>query len=682
MSRSWSHWLSFWRVTLLACAVGITLVDAVLMGAATGLLTTGFNGPRIGGAAFALAFVPASLLLDAWLVVCLWIVAVPLTRRLFRSPAQATLAAALVGLGVPALLTVARYNVISVLGAFSNPVRLKRFATWESSGMVVDTLLDLPVLWLAVTAGLAGVLAALRLSRAVEASLGDDAPALKPPAVSRLARLGAGLTLASLLTVAGVYLLGSPFRLGFERKASGQLAKFLLDELSDLDRDGYGALSRPADPAALDADVYPFATDRPGNGIDENGLAGDHPTDFALAGTDFEALQRETWQTRPHLLLIYLESFQAGLIEKDTPEGRPVTPFLRSLAVAGNASDHAYVHSPWTLDSRAQLFSGRISPVPGESTLIDDLLARGYTVAYLSGQDESYGKSEEVLGTGRAHHFYDARADAERRTSRTTAPVSLQVSWKTLLGRVREFLDGWDGEGPLFLYVNVVDTHFPYWHDEIDDLLGVPPLLRSQIRARNEEHVRRAYDKTARNVDVAVDRIVAAFRKKIGEADHGILVTADHGQALYENGLLGHGRSLDALLTQVPFLVWGIGGEWPEPIGPTDVRALIARNLGRARVSGKPPRARFVQDPSRRLFQYAPSLARPAFLGAQGVADRLEFVLHRGKLRRVPVGGGAPRQIAERGADFERLVWQWERLVSERSPSDEGQGDEADEQQP
>jgi len=57
--------------------------------------------------------------------------------------------------------------------------------------------------------------------------------------------------------------------------------------------------------------------------------------------------------------------------------------------------------------------------------------------------------------------------------------------------------------------------------------------------------------------------------------------------------MLGHGQTLDVEMTRVPFILWGVGGDWPEPIGPTDLRALLlekprpAAPAGRAGARGR-----------------------------------------------------------------------------------------------
>ena len=167
----------------------------------------------------------------------------------------------------------------------------------------------------------------------------------------------------------------------------------------------------------------------------------------------------------------------------------------------------------------------------------------------------------DLMGAERADRFYDARQDLARRTSRTAASISLQVSSTTVLERVGEFLDGRPAAKPLLLYVNLVDTHYPYTHREIEDLLGIGPMARDAIRADNAKAVFRAYANSAANVDRAVERLVEKRREHFPAEESAILVTADHGESFYEEGTLGHGQLPARAETQVPLIVSGIGGK-------------------------------------------------------------------------------------------------------------------------
>ena len=244
--------------------------------------------------------------------------------------------------------------------------------------------------------------------------------------------------------------------------------------------------------------------------------------------------------------------------------------------------------------------------------------------------------------------------------TRSTRPASLQVSGKLVLERVRTFLAGTEPERPLFLYVNFVDTHFPYTHDEIDDLLDVEPLTVGEINPENAERVRATYENTAANVDRLARELVADFRRRQGGRAHAIIVTSDHGQGFYERGFLGHGQALTDDQTQTPFILWGIGGEWPEPLGMADVRGLLLRHLFRE-TGAYPERARFVPDPHRRVLHFMARIGSPRMIGLRSTRGLTSYDLTRGTVELFDAED-RPRAVseAERQAAFQELVHTWE----------------------
>ena len=415
----------------------------------------------------------------------------------------------------------------------------------------------------------------------------------------------------------------------------------------------------------LDASIHPYALDLPGNGIDENGMAGDHPVGFRSleASRQASAPEPTPGDRRPHFLLIFLEGFRADLIGARLGP-RELTPFLNDLAETGASSSRAYVNVPATAASRAQLFTGRLVPQPGDGSLIDDFRDRGYLVAYFSGQDDSWGGSEAILGVERADVFYDARQDVRRRTSRSSSPVSLQISWKLLNERVLAFLETQDPTQPLFLYVNFVDTHFPYHHAEIDNLLGIDPIARYRISADEVDRVQRTYANTAANVDLAVRELVEAWTAHLDGADRAILVTADHGQAIFDRNFLGHGQGLTAEQTKVPLILSGIGGSWPEPIGMAELRDQLRRHLFRLDPRGT-PRARFVPDPEREIFQFLPRIDKPRVLALRGLDRAVFYDLGTSELSQL---ARTARPTPNSREAFRRLIHEWEavRLDTEK----------------
>jgi hypothetical protein len=643
-----------WALLLVVSAVGIGAADAVLLQLGGGFFAGGFNGVSIHGLELA-AYALTSMIFDLWWLLLVWALLVPVSRRLGLSRLQGSAMALVVGVSVPLGLAFVRYRLHHVLGDLTGLSLLWDVADHSSAEVASQAVGYLPPLAVPVVLATLALLLGLALAPRLEAKLGlrFETPAIRS--------VGLG---AALLGVLGCALLVAPaasvenLRFGLRKKPSATLLAALGGWLTDFDRDGFGPFSRLRDPAPWDPAIHPYALDLPGNDVDENGLAGDHPLHFAPYAP--VAVPSDVVPASPHVLLIFLESFRADLVGLSF-QGREVTPFLNRLAREGAASERAYVHAPFTSESRAQLFGGHILPRAGDPTLVDDFGGRGYRVGLFSGQDDSFANGVAQMGAMRADVFYDARADRDRRVSRSSSPVGLQVSWKLVVQRVEEFLATADGSVPLFLYVNIVDTHHPYHHREIDLIFDVDPVARYEIRRDRADDVWATYLNTAANVDRAVERVVRAWWSRMGSRGV-ILVTADHGQSLYDDeGFLGHGRSVHQTQTRVPFILWGIGGDWPEPLGLADVRGLLLRHLPRP--GNAVSRARFVPDPSRRLFHFMARIDEPRILGLRGIDGTVQYDFENDQ---VELRDGyehpleAPAEVVE--AAFESLIWNWEEL--------------------
>jgi hypothetical protein len=475
--------------------------------------------------------------------------------------------------------------------------------------------------------------------------------------VSTLPLFGGWLVLAvfGTATLTGLRLSSDVLDNGLRRKPSGQTLGTLVGALTDVDRDGFGLMSRPADPAPWDGRVYPYAVDVPGNGVDENGIAGDLPegppyTEDPRAAPKFVR--------KPNLMIVMLETFRADLLGA-TVGNRAVTPFLDRLAAEGVSVSRAYSHNGYTVQSRYHLFTGSLAGVRGKTTLIDDFRQNGYEVAFFSGQDESFGGPRFDIGTDRADVFYDARQDRARRYTTFTTPGSLGVSSAIVVERVQGFLDAREKTRPLLLYVSLYDTHFPYDHDQLQPLLKTPRLSQSEIVPSRAADVLAMYRNTAANMDAAIEELVSRTTQHLGDSP-AIVVLADHGESLFDEGFLGHGYAINDAQTRIPLVVRGLPVTICEPFGQADLRDVLWRALGKEAAGDMPT---VQQCDGQRVFQYLGLVNRPrqiAFTHRQG---RIVYDLQQDAVRIAegPWRRSANLDAASRASWLE-LVHFWERL--------------------
>jgi len=590
--QSVTEWLS---CSVLAGAL-ISAVDAALIQRKRGIFTGGFlAADQLDRLSERVAFALLSVLSDAALASVLIVVAYALARRLgLRTTAARTLAVSCAA--APFLIADAfSYEMFRYLGdAFD--LGLMFDLTGRSTGEILAVSSGhLMARFASVMIGAAGIAV---LTLVVQRFFGGASTAVRTPWLLPAALLvvGGGAHLTARLQVPA---LDEALR----RKPSGEVFGWAAESLTDFDRDGYGMLGRPPDPAPFDSSVYPYAIDWPGNGIDEDGIGGD----LRPSAPYVEGGGPIRWRQRPPVVLIVLESFRADAVGARV-NGRTVTPALDRLAAAGVSSSRAFSHNGYTAQSRFHLLTGSLAGLRGGTSLIDDFKFNGYDVGYISGQDDSFGGREFAVGMERADVAFDARSAPQLRYSTFSTAGSLAVPAAVVEDQIARFLARRDRAKPLFLYVNLHDTHFPYHHDGIEPLVSNVVLRPSDITPERASELRQVYLNTAANVDAAIGRILDAVQAHLGTAP-GVIVTGDHGESLFDEGFLGHGYALNDAQTRVPLIVANLPLTIEEPFGQADLRDMIGSALEREATPGLPPV--ITASPSKAVFQYLGLLDRP-----------------------------------------------------------------------
>jgi hypothetical protein len=389
----------------------------------------------------------------------------------------------------------------------------------------------------------------------------------------------------------------------------------ILHEATDFDRDGWSWFTYPMDRAPFYGALHPYALDVPGDGIDQDGFGGD----FTFSGS------AETGppvvipaQRRRHVVLIVLESTRADLIGMRV-DGRPVAPNIEALARSGSSAPAAYSHVGFTTQSLQSLFSGQLAPNDDRQTLIRDFLANGYRVGVISGQAEDFGDTAALTGMRLGEFFVDATTNREERAFSFAAQGSLAIDGRVQLREFDQRLgrpEQW--RRPTFLYINLQSAHFPYSWPGTPRTFSGDPIPRGEISAANRNWVTRTYW----NAQAYNDALIGAVRERLRRLgvldDTLIVVTADHGESLFDDGFLGHGHALNEQQTRIPFVLSDPGVPMPAPIGLDDMRAIVLGQLG-------------ANAPSRRgsVFQYLGTLDRPGEIGWVGASGhRLLFNLN------------------------------------------------------
>jgi phosphoglycerol transferase MdoB-like AlkP superfamily enzyme len=432
-------------------------------------------------------------------------------------------------------------------------------------------------------------------------------------------------------------------RYGLARFTGFGLANAALAQASDFDRDGYSWFTPKLDDHPFDASRHPYALDVPNDGIDQDSVAGDFRFE---GGAPAEAPVRLPAHPR-HLVLVVLESTRADAIGR-VVDGRAVTPVLSALSSEGSAAAEAYSHVGFTTASLKSLFSGRLDPAPGTPSLFRDLKANGYRIGVFSGQPESFGDISEVVGMkASADLFVDAETLKAERAFGFAAKGSLLVDGRKLLAAFDRSMGaaaGWTR--PTFLYWNFQEAHFPYSHPGMPRLLPGRPIPRGEINAANRAWTADTYWNAVAYDDWLIGQLIARL-KRLGMWDDTLLVvTADHGESLFDDGFLGHGHVINREQTRVPLILSAKGVKLPAgPVGLYDYRRIILGALGASVPAAE----------AHPVFQHIGSLEAPAAIGiveAGGVRTTFDFETEE---VRFGDGGPARRYDALRCASAGRL---------------------------
>lgn len=247
---------------------------------------------------------------------------------------------------------------------------------------------------------------------------------------------------------------------------------------------------------------------------------------------------------------------------------RPTSPHIDAWAGSGAVFDNALATSPWTLPSFASLLTGLlpsehgagwpVDPQAGHylrTRLADDVeplplrLSRaGWKTAAFAGNP--FVHPEVGLGRGFDHFFYEADAKADR-------VVDGVLAWLSGLGDER-----------FFVMVHFMDPHMPYRAPESflgrfseGEPRGLMLTQRSRwdaglIPQRDREYLIGRYDEEIAFLDEQIGRLLAA----LDEVESTLVVlTADHGEELFDHGGFEHGHSMMQELLRVPLVVVGPG---------------------------------------------------------------------------------------------------------------------------
>lgn len=247
-------------------------------------------------------------------------------------------------------------------------------------------------------------------------------------------------------------------------------------------------------------------------------------------------------QKKENLFFIVSESTRADVLDADI-NGQAITPIWRELAKQGSVGRTYFSHTGFTTSSLKAIFRSSLgSSLPLGGTLFKILKSQGYQIVVLSGQDESFGDISKDSGMDTtADIFFDARSAKDDRVFSSSSQGSLTLSNDRILEQFKAVAAKLDWQRPIFMYINLQAAHFPYFHKGMPLTAIREPLARNQISDKYRERLRATYFNAVAYSDWATGIIVDEIKNHRVYDQSLIAVSGDHGESLFEDGILGHG---------------------------------------------------------------------------------------------------------------------------------------------
>ena len=265
-----------------------------------------------------------------------------------------------------------------------------------------------------------------------------------------------------------------------------------------------------------------------------------------------------------NLVHVMLDTARQDAFKPFNPNSPVKTPWLQKLAAEGVTFSAAYANANWTLPSVAGVLTGRyhwtISTaryvrVPTQVPLLSEHLKRhGFATAAFTAN--AYVSAPFGLRRGWDHY---RRYHREDQRSQTPTMVTDALTW--VRGQVKK-------KKRFYLYLHAMDPHSPYdFHEGFTARGGgarrvsieqVPVVGGRQSPRKGE--VRRLYDGEIAFFDHHLGRLLKGLESMGLSGDTLVVFSNDHGEELFDHGLLGHGTSLYEELLRSPLVMRFPGG--------------------------------------------------------------------------------------------------------------------------
>ncbi len=334
---------------------------------------------------------------------------------------------------------------------------------------------------------------------------------------------------------------------------------------------------------------------------------------------------------RSSVVLIVVDALRADHLGTYGYSARPTSPNIDLWAGRGLVFERAWATSPWTLPSFGSILTGHLPSAHAagievgegaaaaavgveEGAKVEVVAARNFvtlpeavpTVAgILAAQGFATGALvanpflDPRFGLGRGFAYYDHYDTSNSEMRPAAEVVDLALEW----------IDA-NSSRPFFLLVHLFDPHLDYdapapfrgrfaaaAGDAGEEAFELPvqglwPTRNrvADMSAAERDFITAAYDEEIAYVDAEVGRFLQGLQDR-GALDRGLVVlTADHGEELFEHGGFEHGHTMFDEALRVPLILWGprvAPGRESAPVSLIDLAPTILEAAGVALSGGE-----------------------------------------------------------------------------------------------
>lgn len=269
-----------------------------------------------------------------------------------------------------------------------------------------------------------------------------------------------------------------------------------------------------------------------------------------------------------YVLFWMMDNARADKYALYNPTTRVKTPVITELGKNGTVFTHAYIQGTESRVSHASLWTGLY---PKQHDMID---AKARLSTKWETLPKAIKKTKRFTAAWTANGFvskfwgFGEGWDYFHNNLHSGGGLTGQALADAAIDFIEE-----KGEQPWFLYLGTIDSHVSWrgrqpwlkeYHPEAytgQFMKDVPGLIVEKLAAgrpvsdADKKRIIAIYDSTVSYNDQQLGRLIEVLKKQGIFEKTMIIITADHGEEMWDFGRIGHGCSLHNQLTAVPLII-------------------------------------------------------------------------------------------------------------------------------